>query len=176
MRWVARTAAVLITVQLIIRAVLAIRGYFYWDDLILIGRAGTQNLLSPEYLFDDHDGHVMPGAFLVAGGITRLAPLNWLGPAISLVVLQLLASLALLRALYVILGWRPVLLVPLTFALFTPLAVPGYAWWAAARSSFSRRDWCGSGRRRVPNIHKIRWCKKYSAPRHLSWRARACCR
>jgi len=135
MRWVARTAAVLITVQLIIRAVLAIRGYFYWDDLILIGRAGTQNLLSPEYLFDDHDGHVMPGAFLVAGGITRLAPLNWLGPAISLVVLQLLASLALLRALYVILGWRPVLLVPLTFALFTPLAVPGYAWWAAALNS-----------------------------------------
>ena len=38
-------------------------------------------------------------AFLVAGGITRLAPLDWIGPAISLVVLRLLASLALLRAL-----------------------------------------------------------------------------
>jgi hypothetical protein len=135
MNWVARTAAVLIAVQLVIRAVLAFRGYFYWDDLILTGRAGTQSLLSPGYLFDDHDGHVMPGAFLVAGGITRLAPLNWVGPAISLVVLQLLASLALLRALHVILGWRPVLLLPLTFALFTPLAVPGFAWWAAALNS-----------------------------------------
>jgi hypothetical protein len=133
--WVARTAAALIAVQLVIRAVLAFGGYFYWDDLILVGRAGTQGLLSPGYLFDDHDGHVMPGAFLVAGGITRLAPLNWIGPAISLVVLQLLASLALLRALYVILGWRPVLLLPLTFALFTPLAVPGFAWWAAALNS-----------------------------------------
>jgi hypothetical protein len=133
--WVARTAAALIAVQLIIRAVLAFGGYFYWDDLILIGRAGTQGLLSPGYLFDDHDGHVMPGAFLVAGGITRLAPLNWIGPAISLVVLQLLASLALLRVLYVILGWRPVVLVPLTFALFTPLAVPSFAWWAAALNS-----------------------------------------
>ena len=60
--------------------------------------------MSPSYLFDDHDGHVMPAAFLIAGGITRLAPLNWLGPAISLVVLQLVASLALLRALRVILG------------------------------------------------------------------------
>ena len=135
MNWVARTAAVLIAVQLVIRAVLAFGGYFYWDDLILTGRAGTQSLLSPSYLFDDHDGHVMPAAFLVAGGITRLAPLNWIGPAISLVVLQLLASLALLRALYVILGWRPVLLLPLTFALFTPLAVPGFAWWAAALNS-----------------------------------------
>ncbi len=132
---VALAAAALIAVQLVIRAVLAFRGYFYWDDLILVGRAGTHGLLSPSYVFDDHDGHVMPAAYLLAGVITRLAPLNWVGPAISLVVLQLLASLALLRALHVILGWRPVLLIPLTFAAFTPLAVPGFAWWAAALNS-----------------------------------------
>ncbi|RZT25215.1 hypothetical protein EV589_0947 [Mycobacterium sp. BK558] len=133
--WVARTAVALIALHLVIRAALAFGGYFYWDDLILVGRAGTQPLLSPGYLFDDHDGHVMPGAFLVAGTITRLAPLEWIGPAISLVVLALLASLALLRALHVILGRRPVLLIPLTFALFTPLALPGYAWWAAGLNS-----------------------------------------
>ena len=115
---VALAAAMLITAQLGIRAVLAFGGYFYWDDLILIGKAGTEGLLSPSYLFDDHDGHVMPAAFLIGGAITRLAPLDWTWPAISLLVLQLLASLALLRALYVILGWRPVLLIPLTFALF----------------------------------------------------------
>ncbi len=125
----------LIALQLVIRGVLAFRGYFYWDDFILISRAGTHGLLSPSFLFDDHDGHVMPAAFLVSGAITRLAPLNWIGPAVSLVVLQLLASLALLRALHVILGWRPMLLVPLTFALFTPLGVPGFAWWAAALNS-----------------------------------------
>ncbi len=133
--WVARSALALIAVHLVVRAVLAFGGYFYWDDLILVGRAGTQSLLSPEYLFDDHDGHVMPGAFLVAGAITRLSPLDWVGPAISLLILAALASLALLRALHVILGWRPVLLAPLTFALFTPLAVPGFAWWAAALNS-----------------------------------------
>lgn len=135
MNWVARSAVALIAVQLLIRSVLAFGGDFYWDDLILVGRAGTQSLLSAQYLFDDHDGHVMPGAFLVAGAITRLAPLQWVGPAISLVVLQLLASAALLRALQVILGWRPVLLIPLTFALFTPLTVPGFAWWAAGLNS-----------------------------------------
>ena len=128
-------AVALIAVQLVIRAVLAFGGYFYWDDLILIGKAGTHSLLSPSYLFDDHDGHVMPAAFLLGGAITRAAPLVWTGPAISLVALQLLASLALLRALYVILGWRWVLLIPLTFALFTPLGVPGFAWWAAALNS-----------------------------------------
>ncbi|MCX2929055.1 hypothetical protein ORI20_02120 [Mycobacterium sp. CVI_P3] len=139
--WVARVppvaaaAVVLIAVQLIVRAVLAFGGYFYWDDLILVGRAGTQDLLSPSYLFDDHDGHVMPGAFLVAGVITRLAPLVWAWPAASLVVLQLVASLSVLRTLYVILGWRPVLLIPLCFALLTPLGIPGFAWWAAALNS-----------------------------------------
>ncbi|WP_167380173.1 hypothetical protein [Mycobacterium scrofulaceum] len=133
--YIVASAVALIAAQLGIRAALAFGGYFYWDDLILIGKAGTHNLLSPFYLFDDHDGHVMPGAFLVGGAIVRLAPLNWTGPAISLLVLQLLASLALLRALHVILGWRPVLLIPLTFALFTPLGVPGFAWWAAALNS-----------------------------------------
>ena len=95
--------------QLILRAVLAFGGYFYWDDLILIGQAGTHSLLSPDFLFNDHDGHVMPAGFLLAGVLTRLAPLNWFWPALSLVVLQLIASLALVRALRVILGWRPVL-------------------------------------------------------------------
>jgi hypothetical protein len=130
--WVVRTAVALIVVQLALRAVLAFGGYFYWDDLILIARAGTHDLLSRSFLFDDHDGHVMPAAFLVSGGITKLAPFSWIGPAISLVVLQLVASLALLRALYVILGWRPVLLVPLTFALFSTMGLPAFAWWAAA--------------------------------------------
>ncbi|MCI4674422.1 hypothetical protein [Candidatus Mycolicibacterium alkanivorans] len=132
---VAAAAVALMVLQLVVRAVLAFGGYFYWDDLILVGRAGTQGLWSPTYLFDDHDGHVMPAAFLVAGVITRLAPLVWAWPAVSLVVLQLLVSLSVLRTLYVILGWRPVLLIPLTFALFSPLGVPGFAWWAAALNS-----------------------------------------
>ncbi len=128
---VAAAAVMLIGLQLVLRAALAFGGYFYWDDLILVGRAGTEALLSTDYLLADHDGHVMPGAFLLGGAITRAAPLVWAWPAVSLVILQVVASLALLRALHVILGWRPELLVPLCFALFTPLGVPGFAWWAA---------------------------------------------
>ncbi len=132
---VAVVAGALIAAHLAVRAALAFGGYFYWDDLILIGQAGTHPLLSVAYLFNDHDGHLMPGAFLLAGIIIRAAPLDWMWPAISLLGMQLLASLALLRALYVILGWRWALLIPLTFALFTPLGVPAFAWWAAALNS-----------------------------------------
>lgn len=129
---VAVAAGVLIALHLVVRAVLAFGGYFYWDDLVIVGRAGTQPVLSWSYLFTDHDGHVMPAAFLLGGLITRAAPLVWTWPAVSLLVLQSVAALALLRALWVILGWRPVLLVPLVFALFTPLGVPAFAWWASA--------------------------------------------
>ena len=98
---VAVAAVGLIILQFAVRAVLAFGGYYYWDDLILVGRAGTQPLLSPGNLLTDHDGHVMPAAFLLSGVITRAAPLVWIWPAISLLALQLLASLALLRALWV---------------------------------------------------------------------------
>ena len=47
---------------------------FYWDDLILAGRGGSLPLLSGDLLLYDHDGHLMPGAFLVAGIATRIAP------------------------------------------------------------------------------------------------------
>ncbi|MCV7314555.1 hypothetical protein H7J77_03190 [Mycolicibacillus parakoreensis] len=133
--WVAVAAVALLAAQLAVRSVVAFGGYFYWDDLILVSRAGSEALLAPAFLFDDHDGHLMPAAFLLGGAIIKAAPLNWLGPALSLVALQAVASASLLRTLHLIVGWRPVLLVPWTFALFTPLAVPGFAWWAAALNS-----------------------------------------
>ncbi|WP_235681327.1 hypothetical protein [Tomitella gaofuii] len=123
-------ALALIAAQLVVRGVVAARGYFYWDDLILVARAGEHPLLSADFLLYDHDGHLMPGAFLVAGILTKIAPLHWTLPAISLVVLQALASLAVLRVLRVILGGRPTLLIPLALYLFSPLTLPSFAWWA----------------------------------------------
>ncbi|PXW31434.1 UNVERIFIED_CONTAM: hypothetical protein DES50_105201 [Williamsia faeni] len=125
-------AAALILLQLVVRTALVTGANFYWDDLVLIGRASELSTFSWEYLMYGHDGHLMPGAFLVVGVSTDLAPLNWAVPAITLVVGQLLASVAVLRMLIVIAGrMRPVLLIPLAFYLFTPLTVPAYTWWSA---------------------------------------------
>ena len=76
---VAAAAAALIALQLAVRSVLAFGGYFYWDDLILVGRAGTQPLLSASYLFTDHDGHVMPAAFLLGGAVVTETMFSWPG-------------------------------------------------------------------------------------------------
>ncbi|WP_246097919.1 hypothetical protein [Rhodococcus spelaei] len=138
---VLQLAVALIAVQLVVRGVVAARGYFYWDDLILAGRSASLPLLSREFLLYDHDGHFMPAAFLAAGLATRLAPYQWAVPAVMLVLLQALASLAVLRLLTVLLGRRPgtlsggasgmMLLVPLGLYLFSPLTLPSFAWWAA---------------------------------------------
>ncbi|WP_240498360.1 hypothetical protein [Williamsia sp. 1135] len=131
-RWVVPVALGLIVIQLAVRTWLVARGNFYWDDLILIGRASEESIFSWDFLMHDHDGHLMPAAFLLAGITTEIAPLNWALPAITLVIGQLLASAAVLRLLVLIAGrFRPAVLVPLAFYLFTPMTVPAYNWWAA---------------------------------------------
>lgn len=142
------TAIVLIVAHLVVRAWLVATGNFYWDDLILIGRASTLPLWSWDYLGQSHDGHFMPAAFLVAGLSTLAAPVNWVIPAVTLVVLQALASLSVWRMIRVVGSAaggdragrrRPALevgaLAALAFYLFTPLTVPAYIWWAAGLNS-----------------------------------------
>jgi hypothetical protein len=131
-RWVPGVAGLLVVIQLAVRTWVAARGNFYWDDLILTSRSGSMPLLSGDFLLFGHDGHFMPGAFLVAGLITKVAPLQWIGPVVSLVVLQALASLSVLRLLRVVMGDRVALLAPLLFYLFSPLTLPSFAWWSAA--------------------------------------------
>ncbi|MEE4024210.1 hypothetical protein V1Y59_14085 [Gordonia sp. PKS22-38] len=135
-RTVATAAITLIVAQLAIRAWLAGTGNFYWDDLVLIGRASSNPILSWDYLGHSHDGHFMPAAFLVAGVTTVIAPVNWVVPAITLVVLQGLASLAVWRMIRVLAPRAGIgALAALAFYLFTPMTVPAFAWWAAALNS-----------------------------------------
>ncbi|QCQ93549.1 hypothetical protein E7742_21605 [Rhodococcus sp. SGAir0479] len=134
-RRVLSVAVALVAFQLVVRGLVAFSGDFYWDDLILISRSGGYGAPSGDFLFYDHDGHLMPGAFLVAWISTTLAPLDWAVPAVTLIALQALASLAVLRVLRLLLGSRPVLLLPFAFYLFSPLTLPSFAWWAAGLNS-----------------------------------------
>ncbi|MGX7695739.1 hypothetical protein [Gordonia polyisoprenivorans] len=131
----------LIVAQLIVRGWLVATGNFYWDDLILVGRASTMSIWSWDYLGHSHDGHFMPAAFLVAGISTVFAPLNWVAPAITLVVLQGLASVCVWRMIRVLTdpgegrsrsaAVEIASVGALAFYLFTPLTVSSFVWWAA---------------------------------------------
>ncbi|MFT4200272.1 MAG: hypothetical protein QM634_06055 [Gordonia sp. (in: high G+C Gram-positive bacteria)] len=131
-----RVALALIALYVVVRIVLVATGGFYWDDLILIGRASTHNVFSPEYLAHNHDGHFMPGAFFIAGLTTLIAPTQWWPAAVTLVVLATAVALAVWRMIRLLAGrdsWATVLV--LAFFLFTPMTVPAYVWWAAGLNS-----------------------------------------
>lgn len=130
-RVIGTALAAAIVAQLVLRGWVLARGGFYWDDLVLIGRAGTDPIGSWAYLGDNHDGHFMPGAFAVAGIATALAPLSWPVAAATLLVGQLLATLSVARMLSVVAGPRYATVAVLAFYLFTPLTVPSFAWWAS---------------------------------------------
>ena len=79
----------------------------------------------------NHDGHFMPGAFLVAGLTTLLAPTHWWPAAVTLVVLATAVALAVWRMIRILSDsdsarsqWAQVLV--LAFFLFTPMTVPSY--------------------------------------------------
>ncbi|WP_233225041.1 hypothetical protein [Nocardia sp. MDA0666] len=130
-------AVLLILAQIGLRGWVAGRGYFYWDDLILVGRADRYPLWSADLLLYDHDGHFMPLAFATAWLVTRIAPLQWAGPVVTMLLLQLAASVAVLRMLLVLVPRRAgavrwAVLIPLIGYLFCPLTLPAFAWWAAS--------------------------------------------
>jgi hypothetical protein len=131
-RHVLRYALALIALQLVVRGWVAATGYLSQDDLVFESRAAGLPLLSSDFLLYDHDGHFMPAAWLLIGLVTDWWPLQWWPLAVLLVLMQAVASLAVLRLLRLLLGDRPAMLVPLVFFLFSPLTVPAFAWWAPA--------------------------------------------
>lgn len=115
-----------------VRIWVASAGWFYWDDLILHGRAAARPAPDPDFLFADHDGHLMPGGMALVWLAAHTAPLDFRIPLLQIAVLQLIAGAALARMLWVLLGGHRVLLVPLVATLALPLGLPAATWWAAA--------------------------------------------
>ncbi|WP_146183489.1 hypothetical protein [Corynebacterium yudongzhengii] len=123
---------VVVIAGLAIRTVVAAQGWFYWDDLILLGTARETPL--GELLFTEHDGHLMPGSWLVIWLFAQLTEgFNWPAGVAALGFGNLLAVGAVAYA-----AWRirpsSAWWVTGIYAL-TPLTLPVTTWAAAAVNS-----------------------------------------
>lgn len=107
------------------------QSYFVEDDFLFVGRAFAGGL-TPEYLFELHKGHLMPGSHFLVYVQTAFAPYHWGTTAGTMLVLQAAAGAAVFRLLWVLFGPRWGLLPPLAAYLFAPLTIPVLAWWSAA--------------------------------------------
>ncbi len=124
-------ALALIVVQLAWKAHLLSGLYFRVDDLRNLDLA-IEHPLSWTYLSDLRAGHPSIGLRALAWLLVRTSPYNWgLASALTL-AFTFAADLACYRALRVLFGEGPRLLIPLAFYLITPLAISDLGWWSSA--------------------------------------------
>lgn len=122
-----QVAIVLICVQTLWRGWAAYDAYFWQDDFRYL--ADMQHGLSADMLFQSYNGHVMPGSFLMSWVVAATGSSHVL--AASIVVFMSLVAAALLAiTLRLLFGAHIATLVVLAAALFTPLTLVGYTWFA----------------------------------------------
>lgn len=127
------SALVLIAAQVGLNSFVLNHGFFQQDDFIIGGLAAQP--FSLHLLFQNYFGHLMPGVFALAFGPVHAGGYDWGLWAGTLVILQALAGLALLRALRTLCGDRMLLLIPLGLFLFTPMTMADLTWWSVGIQS-----------------------------------------
>jgi hypothetical protein len=126
------TALAVLAVQLTVRGWVAFRGYFYLDDFVFTGRAMQFRPFDPQYLFTAYNNHVMPGGFLWAWATTRLLPYSYPAVVTVCLLLQLAVGWGFFVVLRRVFGGNPLILVPFTAFVLSPITLPASLWWAAA--------------------------------------------
>lgn len=130
-RRVGQVALALIALQAVFRGWAVLTGFFYEDDFRYVYDAATSGL-GADYLLQDYNGHLMPGEFLLVWVLQAVAPMSFTAVGLTLLVLQVGASLAVWALLRELVGPRPGALLPLAVYLFSPLTLGSFLWYAAA--------------------------------------------
>lgn len=119
-----------------IAAQLAFRGWavggswFQFDDVVFISRLYDQPW-SWDLVGHGYAGHLMPAGLSLTWLFVRESPLGFAPYAVTLVLLQALASVGFLLLLRSLFGVRWGILPPLAFYLFSTITLNSFIWWAA---------------------------------------------
>ncbi|TDV41756.1 hypothetical protein [Actinophytocola oryzae] len=126
-----RVAALLTAaVPFLVHAWYALHGYFGQDDFVITYHAAHADPLDFGYLFQDYNGHLAPGTFLVAWVETAIAPLNYAVATIPLLALHGVTLWLFWRVLTRLFGHRWGLLPALAVLSASPLVLHPTLWWA----------------------------------------------
>lgn len=123
-------AVLLVAVQVWWKSNALAHSYFQQDDFQFTARA-LEHRLGYGYLFRLEAGQLTPGSFAAMWVLARVSLYDWGLWGGTMLALQTLAGLAMLRALRTLCGNRPAILVPLAVFLFTPLTLSNMTWFAA---------------------------------------------
>ncbi|WP_436493573.1 hypothetical protein [Actinokineospora sp. HUAS TT18] len=107
-------------------------GYFAHDDFLMTYLADRSGPLDPGYLFQNYNGHIVPGVFVLVWVVTALAPLNFIVAMVPLVLIHIAALVVFWRLLVRCFGPRRALLMPFGVVAASPLILASTLWWAYA--------------------------------------------
>lgn len=151
----------------VVHAWVALQGYFGHDDFIFIYRAAHGDPLDFAYLFQDHNGHLVPGTYLLAWVQTAIAPLNYAVATLPVLVIHGVMLWLFWLVLVRLFGYRWSILPAFAVLTASPLILFPTIWWAygvqllpvlvvmaAALLSHLRYLECGATRYAV---HTIGW-------------------
>ena len=123
-------ALALVAAHLLFRAWALSENWFFYDDYYLIQEGASPSALSE--LLQPYNGHLMPGARLVAWLLAENGGLMWgLAGALTLAV-QAAAAGGALWMLLTLFGRRWGILVPLALYLTSAFTMPSMIWWSVA--------------------------------------------
>lgn len=108
----------------------ALNGSLAQDDFLITYRAGHATLLDLGYLFQDYQGHLAPGCFLLTWLLTAWAPLNFVVLSIPLLLIQAATYVLFWMLLERCFGRRWAILVPFTMFAASNLVLVPTLWWA----------------------------------------------
>jgi hypothetical protein len=100
------------------------------DDWVYLDRVQTRGFV--EYLFQDYNGHVMPGEFLLTWVLTKLFPLSFTPVVVVVGALSVGAVVTWGMALRELFGPQLRQLLPLAVLSLTPVSLWPSAFWASA--------------------------------------------
>jgi arabinofuranan 3-O-arabinosyltransferase len=123
-------AHALIVLQLGWRAWGLSESFFWQDDFVYLHRASQG--LSLEYLLQDYNGQLMPGQFGLVWLVTSIAPMNWPLAGALVLLLQLVASVLVLRLIRAVAGDGPLSLIAFAVYVVSPIVFTATIWWASA--------------------------------------------
>ena len=120
----------LVLAHVLFRAWALSENWFFYDDYYLIQDGASPSALSQ--LFEPYNGHLMPGARLVAWLLAENGGLSWgLAGAVTLLV-QGAAAVGALWMLLTLFGHRWGVLAPWALYLTTAFTMPSMVWWSVA--------------------------------------------
>ncbi|MGH3758302.1 ArnT family glycosyltransferase [Actinophytocola sp.] len=133
---VAVAALVTAAVPFAVHALAMLGGYFGQDDFIITYRAAHAAPYDLAFLFQDYNGHLQPGAFLLAWLVTAVAPLNHTVAVLPILAVHAVTLWLCWRVFVRLFGERWANLAPFAVFAASPVILFPTLWWAYAMQLF----------------------------------------